>query len=112
VIASEFVKPRWFDAPTRALGCPFGLVEKVADLGIDIRAAIHTGEIELRGGRRWRDRGSHRGARSRQTRQSAGHRHAHRAGPLYGYRSDFQASRPCRSSRHPGHVGGFQASAG
>jgi class 3 adenylate cyclase len=51
VIASEFVKPRWFDAPTRALGCPFGLVEKVADLGIDIRAAIHTGEIELRGGR-------------------------------------------------------------
>jgi class 3 adenylate cyclase/dihydrofolate reductase len=37
-----------FDAPTRALRCAFGLTDELADLGLDIRAAIHTGEIELR----------------------------------------------------------------
>ena len=36
-----------FDAPTRALRCAFGLLEKLADSGLGIRAAIHTGEIEL-----------------------------------------------------------------
>ena len=37
-----------FDAPTRALRCAFGLNEALADLGLGIRAAIHTGEIEIR----------------------------------------------------------------
>ena len=39
-----------FDAPTRALRCAFGLREALADLGLEIRAAIHTGEIEMRDG--------------------------------------------------------------
>ena len=39
-----------FDAPTRALRCAFGLKESLAALGLDIRAAIHTGEIEMRDG--------------------------------------------------------------
>jgi class 3 adenylate cyclase len=37
-----------FDAPTRALRCAFGLTAVLADLGLPIRAAIHTGEIEMR----------------------------------------------------------------
>jgi class 3 adenylate cyclase/dihydrofolate reductase len=37
-----------FDAPTRALRCAFGLTRAFADLGLTIRAAIHTGEIEMR----------------------------------------------------------------
>jgi class 3 adenylate cyclase len=37
-----------FDAPTRALHCSFGLRDAVARLGLDIRASIHTGEIERR----------------------------------------------------------------
>ena len=37
-----------FDAPTRALRCAFGLAEEVAGLGLSIRVAIHTGEIEIR----------------------------------------------------------------
>jgi class 3 adenylate cyclase/dihydrofolate reductase len=37
-----------FDAPTRALRCAFELHEKLIDLGLDLRAAIHTGEIEIR----------------------------------------------------------------
>lgn len=37
-----------FDAPTRALRCAFGLNETLAELGLGIRAAIHTGEIEIR----------------------------------------------------------------
>lgn len=36
-----------FDAPTRALRCAFGLVEAADSMGLGIRAAIHTGEIEL-----------------------------------------------------------------
>jgi class 3 adenylate cyclase/dihydrofolate reductase len=39
-----------FDTPTRALRCAFGLREALNDLSLDIRAAIHTGEIEKRDG--------------------------------------------------------------
>ena len=37
-----------FDAPTRALRCAFGLRESLAPHGLQIRAAIHTGEVEMR----------------------------------------------------------------
>lgn len=37
-----------FDAPTRALLCAFSLREAVARLGLEMRASIHTGEIERR----------------------------------------------------------------
>jgi class 3 adenylate cyclase len=37
-----------FDAPTRALRCALGLREALAGIGLEIRAAIHTGEIEVR----------------------------------------------------------------
>ena len=37
-----------FDAPTRALRCAFALRAALAGVGLDIRAAIHTGEVELR----------------------------------------------------------------
>jgi class 3 adenylate cyclase/dihydrofolate reductase len=39
-----------FDTPTRALRCAFGLGDALAALGLRIRAAIHTGEVEMRGG--------------------------------------------------------------
>lgn len=38
-----------FDAPTRALRCAFALRETVSRLGLEMRAAIHTGEVERRG---------------------------------------------------------------
>jgi class 3 adenylate cyclase/dihydrofolate reductase len=37
-----------FDSPTRALRCAFGLVEAARTLDVEIRAGIHTGEIERR----------------------------------------------------------------
>jgi hypothetical protein len=37
-----------FDAPTRALRCAFELNETLAGVGLAIRSAIHTGEIEVR----------------------------------------------------------------
>jgi class 3 adenylate cyclase/dihydrofolate reductase len=37
-----------FDSPTRSLRCAFELVEAAHDLDIEIRAGIHTGEIERR----------------------------------------------------------------
>jgi class 3 adenylate cyclase/dihydrofolate reductase len=36
-----------FDAPTRALRCAFGLIEALKGSELGIRAAIHTGEIEV-----------------------------------------------------------------
>jgi class 3 adenylate cyclase/dihydrofolate reductase len=39
-----------FDTPTRALRCAFGLGEVLGGLGLEIRVAIHTGEIERRQG--------------------------------------------------------------
>lgn len=39
-----------FDAPTRALRCAFSLHETLAGLGLQIRAGIHTGEVERREG--------------------------------------------------------------
>ena len=37
-----------FDTPTRALRCAFALREVLAPLGLELRAAIHTGEVEQR----------------------------------------------------------------
>lgn len=37
-----------FDAPTRALRCAFGLVDAAQALGVEIRAGLHTGEVERR----------------------------------------------------------------
>ncbi len=37
-----------FDAPTRALQAAFGLRDALASMGLPIRAAIHTGEVEVR----------------------------------------------------------------
>jgi class 3 adenylate cyclase/dihydrofolate reductase len=37
-----------FDAPTRALRCAFELIADIQALGIQIRAGIHTGEVERR----------------------------------------------------------------
>jgi class 3 adenylate cyclase/dihydrofolate reductase len=39
-----------FDAPTRALRCAFALRAALAAMGLDIRTAMHTGEVELRNG--------------------------------------------------------------
>jgi class 3 adenylate cyclase/dihydrofolate reductase len=38
-----------FDTPTRAIRCAFSFRETIARLGLEIRAAIHTGEIDRRG---------------------------------------------------------------
>jgi class 3 adenylate cyclase/dihydrofolate reductase len=38
-----------FDAPTRALRCAFGLIDAASEMGLGIRAAVHTGEIEIGG---------------------------------------------------------------
>jgi class 3 adenylate cyclase len=37
-----------FDAPTRALRCAFGLIDAATEIGLRIRVAVHTGEIEIR----------------------------------------------------------------
>jgi class 3 adenylate cyclase len=38
-----------FDGPARAVHCAFALRNRLLTLGLDIRAALHTGEVERRG---------------------------------------------------------------
>ena len=38
-----------FDGPGRAIGCAAGLRDELGDIGVRIRAGLHTGEVELRG---------------------------------------------------------------
>jgi class 3 adenylate cyclase len=39
-----------FDGPARAVRCAIGAGQAVRDLGLEIRAGVHTGEVELVGG--------------------------------------------------------------
>lgn len=38
-----------FDGPTRAVTCAAAIAEGVRSLGVELRAGLHTGEVELRG---------------------------------------------------------------
>jgi class 3 adenylate cyclase len=38
-----------FDGPGRAINCAQAIAERAGDIGIDVRAGLHTGECELRG---------------------------------------------------------------
>ncbi len=38
-----------FDGPGRAIGCAAGLREELGEIGVQIRAGLHVGEVELRG---------------------------------------------------------------
>jgi class 3 adenylate cyclase len=38
-----------FDGPGRAIGCTAALRDELSELGVRIRAGLHTGEVELRG---------------------------------------------------------------
>jgi class 3 adenylate cyclase len=38
-----------FDGPARAVRCAQAIIESVRPLGVEVRAGLHTGEVELRG---------------------------------------------------------------
>jgi class 3 adenylate cyclase len=40
--------PGTFDGPGRAIACAVALREQLADIGVQIRAGLHAGEVELR----------------------------------------------------------------
>lgn len=39
-----------FDGPARAIACAAALKEQLSSIGLEVRAGIHTGEVEMRGG--------------------------------------------------------------
>jgi pimeloyl-ACP methyl ester carboxylesterase len=39
-----------FDGPARAVGCATSVVDAVRELGLDVRAGVHTGEVEVADG--------------------------------------------------------------
>jgi pimeloyl-ACP methyl ester carboxylesterase len=52
-----------FDGPARAIRCAHAIVESVRELGLDVRAGLHTGECEVVGGGRVAGIAIHTGAR-------------------------------------------------
>jgi class 3 adenylate cyclase len=40
-----------FDGPTRAVRCALEIVRALAVLGIEVRAGVHSGEVQLSGGK-------------------------------------------------------------
>ena len=40
-----------FDGPARAIACAHGAINAVSELGLEIRAGVHTGEVEMVGGK-------------------------------------------------------------
>ena len=60
-----------FDGPARAIRCAAAIRDGVARLGLDIRAGLHTGEIEHPRRQHRRHRGAHRRARRRHGRRRA-----------------------------------------
>ena len=79
-----------FDGPARAVQCARGDRGGRAPLGIEIRAGLHTGEVELVGDDVGRDRGAHRRPRRALARPSGGPGLADRQGPR-------RRERDCRS---------------
>jgi class 3 adenylate cyclase len=52
-----------FDGPARAIRCALAVGERLRDLGLDVRAGVHTGEVERRAGDKPRGIAVHTGAR-------------------------------------------------
>ncbi len=52
-----------FDGPARAIRCALAVRDRLAGLGLDVRAGVHTGEVERPGGGRPRGIAVHTGAR-------------------------------------------------
>jgi class 3 adenylate cyclase len=52
-----------FDGPARAIRCALGVREVLRPLGLDVRAGVHTGEVERRAGDKPRGIAVHVGAR-------------------------------------------------
>jgi class 3 adenylate cyclase len=52
-----------FDGPARAIRCGLAIREALAGLGLDVRAGVHTGEVERRAGDKPRGIAVHLGAR-------------------------------------------------
>ncbi|MGH3110300.1 MAG: adenylate/guanylate cyclase domain-containing protein [Gaiellaceae bacterium] len=52
-----------FDGPARAIRCALGIRESLRTLGLDVRAGVHTGEVERRAGEKPRGIAVHVGAR-------------------------------------------------
>ena len=86
-----------FDGPARAIACAHGAINAVGELGLEIRAGVHTGEVELVG----RQGGGHRGPHRRPDRRRR------RARARCWSRASSGTSRPARASSSrtaaPGH---------
>ena len=90
-----------FDGPARAVRCGQAIAEVVRDLGIEIRAGVHTGEIELAGDDVRGDRRPHRRPCRRARRTERGLGVEHREGSGGGIRTQLRGHRRARAEGGP-----------
>ena len=82
-----------FDGPARAVRCAEAIAGSVRDLGIEVRAGVHTGEVELSDDERPRPGGAHRRPDRRARRPVRGPRVEHREGSGGGIRAQLRGRR-------------------
>ena len=90
-----------FDGPARAIRCALGIREAVRPLGLEIRAGLHTGEVETINGKSGRHRRRDRRARGRPCRSIRGARLADREGPGGRLGSHLRGRRRARAQGRP-----------
>ena len=93
-----------FDGPARAVRCARAISDAVRQLGIEIRAGLHTGECRADRRRRWRHRRSHRPAGLITRRPERGARLQHRQGSGCRIRHRVRGSRRTHAQGHPGRL--------
>ena len=79
-----------FDGPARGIGCARAICDQAQTIGVEVRAGLHSGEVDLVRRRRRRHRRSHRGACGRPGGVRRGPRLEHRQGPGRGLGPDVR----------------------
>ena len=97
-----------FDGPARAIRCAASITDAVEELGLELRAGLHTGELEVRSDDLGRPRRAHRGARDGHGRRRRGARVQHREGPRGGLRDRLRGPGHARASRGAGRLAPLQ----
>ena len=101
-----------FDGPARGVRCARAVSDGVRALGLEVRAGLHTGEVELLDDKVSGPRRPHRRPRRRRGRARRGARVQHRQGPGRRLRPPLPGPRPPDPQGRPGRVAPLRARGG
>ena len=93
-----------FDGPARAIRCAASVADAMGSLGLEVRAGLHTGELEVMDGDLGGLAAPHRRPRDGQRRPERGAGVEHGEGPGGGLRDRLRGPRPTRATRRARRV--------